>query len=189
MCEQQSPESACAKAQSDQSLCWSLKLLTEHHLKFLSLTGGCTGSSESTLVKMPHCWKSDVTAHMRSRYNATPVCSHCINKVNKCSCCPYRICSEDFKSYYLYLAYCFKTLDGSLVITENQDEMPHGWSFYQGLHCLVCCNVNATLGLRLFCSQDVQVGSESPCPAELPTYIVYFFNIILCGDFSKINFI
>ena len=27
----------------------SVKLLTEHHLKFLSL-GGCTGSSESTLV-------------------------------------------------------------------------------------------------------------------------------------------
>ena len=25
---------------------------------FLSLKGGCTGSSESTLVKMPHCWKS-----------------------------------------------------------------------------------------------------------------------------------
>ena len=36
------------------------KLLTEHHLEFLSLKGGCTGSSESTLVKMPHCWKSHV---------------------------------------------------------------------------------------------------------------------------------
>ena len=41
----------------------SVKLLTEHHLKFLSLKGGCTGSSESTLVKMPHCWKSHVAAH------------------------------------------------------------------------------------------------------------------------------
>ena len=29
-----------------------VKLLTEHHLEFLSLKGGCTGSSESTLVKM-----------------------------------------------------------------------------------------------------------------------------------------
>ena len=36
----------------------SVKLLTDHHLRFLSLKGGCTGSSESTLVKMPHCWKS-----------------------------------------------------------------------------------------------------------------------------------
>ena len=35
-----------------------VKLLTEHHLEFLSLKGGCTGSSESTHVKMPHCWKS-----------------------------------------------------------------------------------------------------------------------------------
>ena len=42
----------------------SVTLLTDHHLEFLSLKGGCTGSSESTLVKMPHCWKSGVTAHM-----------------------------------------------------------------------------------------------------------------------------
>ena len=42
----------------------SVKLLNEHNLKSLSLKGGCTGSSESTLVKMPHCWKSHVTAHM-----------------------------------------------------------------------------------------------------------------------------
>ena len=32
----------------------SVKLLTEHHLESLSLKGRCTGSSESTLVKMPH---------------------------------------------------------------------------------------------------------------------------------------
>ena len=42
----------------------SVKLLTKHHLEFLSLKGDCTGSSESTLVKMPHCWKSHVVAHM-----------------------------------------------------------------------------------------------------------------------------
>ena len=41
-----------------------VKLLTEHHLEFLSLKGGCTGSYESTLVKMPHCWQSHVTAHL-----------------------------------------------------------------------------------------------------------------------------
>ena len=32
----------------------SVKLLTEHRLEFVSLKGGYTGSSESTLVKM-HC--------------------------------------------------------------------------------------------------------------------------------------
>ena len=42
----------------------NVKLLTEHHLKFLSLKGGCTGSSESTLVKMPDCWKSHVAAQL-----------------------------------------------------------------------------------------------------------------------------
>ena len=42
----------------------SVKLLTKHHLEFLTLKGGCTGSSESTLVKMPHCWRSHVTAHL-----------------------------------------------------------------------------------------------------------------------------
>ena len=42
----------------------TVKLLTEHHLEFLSLKGGRTGSSESTLVKMQHYWKLYVTAHM-----------------------------------------------------------------------------------------------------------------------------
>ena len=51
-----------------KSLCKSLehsitiKLLTEQHLQFLSLKGGCTGSAESTLIKMPHYWKSHFTA-------------------------------------------------------------------------------------------------------------------------------
>ena len=68
MCDQQRLRPACAYAQSDQSLCSSLeypmsvKLLTQNDLEFLRLKGGCTGSSESTLVKMPHCWKSHVTA-------------------------------------------------------------------------------------------------------------------------------
>ena len=35
-----------------------VKLLTEHHLEFLSLNGSCTGSFESTLAKVPHIWKS-----------------------------------------------------------------------------------------------------------------------------------
>ena len=39
-----------------------VKLLTERHLEFLSLKGGCTGSSESTLVKMSNFWKSRALA-------------------------------------------------------------------------------------------------------------------------------
>ena len=54
--------------QSDQSHCLSLeysmtvKLLTEDYLEFLSFKEGCTGASESTPVKTPHCWKSHVAA-------------------------------------------------------------------------------------------------------------------------------
>ena len=39
-----------------------VKLLTEYHLECLSLKGGCRGLSESTHVKMPHCWKSHALA-------------------------------------------------------------------------------------------------------------------------------
>ena len=52
-----------------------VKLLTEHHLEFLSLKGGCRASSESTLVKMSNCWKSDAAAHdmsIKSNCNDQP---------------------------------------------------------------------------------------------------------------------
>ena len=45
-----------------------VKLLTEHHLDFLSLKGVGTGLSASTLVKMPHCWKSHAAAHYHYQY-------------------------------------------------------------------------------------------------------------------------
>ena len=41
-----------------------VKLLTEHYLEFLSLKGSCTGSSESTLVKMSNCWNSHAAAQI-----------------------------------------------------------------------------------------------------------------------------
>ena len=41
-----------------------VKLLTEHNLEFLSLKEGCTGSLESTLVKMSHRLKSHALAHI-----------------------------------------------------------------------------------------------------------------------------
>ena len=42
----------------------AVKLLTEYNLEILGLKGGYTGLSKSTLVKMPHCWKSHVTAQI-----------------------------------------------------------------------------------------------------------------------------
>ena len=54
----------------------AIKLLTKHNLEFLSLKRGCTGSSESTLVKIPHCRKSHVTAHINLAKAYIPVVSH-----------------------------------------------------------------------------------------------------------------
>ena len=42
----------------------TVKLLAEQHLEFLSLKEGFTGWSESTHIKILHCWKSSVTARM-----------------------------------------------------------------------------------------------------------------------------
>ena len=41
-----------------------IKILTEHHLEFLSLTGCFTASYESTLVKMSNCLKAHAVAHI-----------------------------------------------------------------------------------------------------------------------------
>ena len=45
-----------------------VKLLTEQHFEFLSLKGGCRGSSESTHVKTPHCWKSHALAQLKCKF-------------------------------------------------------------------------------------------------------------------------
>ena len=55
-----------------------VKLLNEHHLEFLSLKGGCRGWSESTHVKMPHCWKSHVTAQVRFCKICVAICGQII---------------------------------------------------------------------------------------------------------------
>ena len=72
----------------------TVKLQTEHHLVFLRLTGGCTDSSESTIVKMPHFWKSHVAAQLyygnRPTYDnfdiITSVCIQCTDKTAHCNC-------------------------------------------------------------------------------------------------------
>ena len=52
-----------------------VKLLTEHHLEFLSLKG-CRGLSESTHDKMPHCWKSHAVAHFIFIYSLSNAKKH-----------------------------------------------------------------------------------------------------------------
>ena len=49
----------------------TVQLLTEQYLDFISLKGGCTDLSESTIAKMPHCWKSRVMAQFNVEPNET----------------------------------------------------------------------------------------------------------------------
>ena len=51
------------------SICPFVKLLTEHHLEFLSLKGGCTDSSKYTLVKNTML---EITCH--DLYNSDILC-------------------------------------------------------------------------------------------------------------------
>ena len=59
-------------------------------MEFLTLKAGCTSSSESTLVKIPHCWESHVVAHIVSLVDTFNVddpnilSDHCIVKFSLC---------------------------------------------------------------------------------------------------------
>ena len=54
-----------------------VKLLTEHHFEFVSFRGGCRGSSESTLVKMSNCWKSQAAAQLENEHSGL-YCVDCV---------------------------------------------------------------------------------------------------------------
>ena len=88
MCDKHRLRPACAYAQFDQSLCYSLeyskpgKLLTEQHLEFLFSKGGCIASLEFIHFKMPHCWKSHVGGHTcilktKEKYSVTDPTNEC----------------------------------------------------------------------------------------------------------------
>ena len=75
----------------------SVKLLTEHHLEFLSLEGDYTGLSESRLVKMPHHWKSHVVAHMY-----------------------YHLIMQNFLTCYLKFVIQINTINGTVNLSQRQ---------------------------------------------------------------------
>ena len=56
-----------------------VKLMTERHLEFLSLKGGCRGSPASTHVKMPHCWKSYAMAQIKANMKDDLIGEKCKN--------------------------------------------------------------------------------------------------------------
>ena len=78
----------------------AVKLLTVHHLEFQSLKGGCLGSSESTLVKLPHCWKSHAVAQIKFA-TALRMISNIINIYPSFSWCPSHYVAEYNFVFYL----------------------------------------------------------------------------------------
>ena len=101
-----------------------VKLLTEHHLEFQSLKGGCRGLSEPTPLKMPHCWKSHATAHFifkrfgcpyqpssssllfarEQRRPRRPLCAYAQNS-------PSRFLADPISTVYRNLVYLRNTFD------------------------------------------------------------------------------
>ena len=63
-----------------------VKLLTERHLEFLSIKGGCRGPSESTLVKMSNCWKSRALAQFYFNFNMFTAVRFSINYIATINC-------------------------------------------------------------------------------------------------------
>ena len=129
MCDQQSLRSACAYAQSDQILCLSLeylmsvKLLTEHNLRSLSLKGSCTGSSESNRVKIPHCVKS----HALAQYYCF-CCSYCLwGLIDPCFVMQFLV------SFLVYNHLADPILECNTCQTTGHSDLPF---VTYSLHCL-----------------------------------------------------
>ena len=168
MCDQQSLRSACAYAQSDRSLCLSLeysmivKLLTEHHIGFLSLKGGCTGASESTLVQMPHCWKSHVTAQLlyfHSQKQLLITFCICIDACMYVCRCAIRLFSANcLIGVHYYHHYVSLSIYSSvrlhvhpLAVSKIAHNLNHMVYFGQSLHTYACqCCVTTGMRMSLF---------------------------------------
>ena len=74
----------CATSKGSDQPAHMVRLLTRHHLEFLSFKGCCTGSSESTHVKIPHVWKSHIMAHITlTMFICHIFDEYCINKSRK----------------------------------------------------------------------------------------------------------
>ena len=111
-----------------------VRLLTDHHLEFLSLKGGCTCSSESTHVKMPHCRKSHALAQLSFSFE---IVSHTLGRgPNESLIKKYRMPSEMKLLERTKVFYCFIT-KGNISMLTNFKILPktnntHVWQYFTG---------------------------------------------------------
>ena len=89
-----------------------VKLLTEHPLGFLCLKRGCTSSSESTLVKMPYCWKSCVAAQLL----------HCSLSTNQAQF------ESNYRSYYCNYCSNRTSIVATIVLLDINGGSEHRYS-------------------------------------------------------------
>ena len=90
-----------------------VKLLNEHYLEFLSLKRGCTGSSESTHVKMSNCWKSHAAAQFELKRAFTISSRYC-----RAFCRCLTVCIMFLASALVLIALYFLKNSGSLFRTS-----------------------------------------------------------------------
>ena len=139
-----------------------VKLLTEHHLEFLSLKGGCRGLSESTLVKMSNCWKSHALAQfiiiwwtmcklgmdVWLVWQVKPLCLSfyydCLDAANNCFLYPCKTISESVSTFALLQhqrKFCL--FDLILYVSVNNfsegGRVFLGWTFAQLQHQHLFC--------------------------------------------------
>ena len=100
-----------------------VKLLTEHNLEFLCLKGVCTGSSESSLVKVSHCWKSHVAAHIELFSDARQCNRKIGNSIVKAQSMhisfPFNASHAFLLSADFYQHYCFKNSSGGNISVKQ----------------------------------------------------------------------
>ena len=111
----------------------SVKLATEHHLEFLCLKGGCTGLYESTLVKIPHCWKSYVTAHFICVF-ARKIVPHVIHLSLSRLCCSVENRTRSCETRHLLIPQCLypPSLTHGCI---SRPELTNKWYKYCIQHC------------------------------------------------------
>ena len=133
----------------------NVKLRTENHLEFLSLTGGCTGSYESTLVKMPHCWKSHDTAPIvfLKHYASNNLCMRGFRKFKK-------VGPENFLVIN--------------VFTEGRTDLPLEAIGPEGSNCFSRGSVPVILR-RHIATCDFLGDSTDPCPSSESAHAVVLF--------------
>ena len=136
----------------------TVKVLTEHHLDFLSLKGGCKGASESIHVKVPHCWKSHVTAHT---YVSDEVEEEC--HVLHCSPgnCFGRICVLCILGYYVENFECHSCPDNCSKCSTSrrcEDCKPGTYGSTCQNNCPSGCKNNTCSAESGFCLEGCRDG-------------------------------